>query len=608
MQEKEKYFMFKKFSIQKKVRVSFAIIIIAFIGTSILSFWNFTRLIQLNADDKNSYTIISKLNEVGQLRRNIQTSLESLTSVDEASTKLQSIKKTYEQNITVLKSMTAGDSKQQAYLKTIEETQDTTIQEYETKLTSLKSSGSNDISNKLRNMFGPPGNTAQNANNTGAGSNNTGSANSSNTSNTSTNSSGKGMEQVDNIVSQAQTVEEKKLTQRESQTNQIRYITIASLGGSTVVSIFLILFVMLIIDRTVVRSIKKTSLMLRDIAEGDGDLTKRLEVKSHDEIGELSESFNNFIDKISVLIGEVITSAEILSKFTGDALSSIEESNAGMAEMAQTIEKVSESIQTSASASEQASASIQEVAGKASTIQEEAQNADERSSKVLSAASEGENQIKDAVSAIGSVKSNSAEVLSVINDLKKASDEIGQIVSMMTGITEQTSLLALNASIEAARAGEAGKGFAVVAEEVKKLAEESKGSAEDITKIVTGIQAKIKETESSITEEQNFIDISVDKVSVTAQGFSNILKYIHGVSGKISTMTAASVQQNDITSQMAKTIDLLSQGLQDNSAASQEISASVENQVNTFKEIQINMEDMRNIADSLKQQTEKFKL
>lgn len=597
MQEKEKYFMFKKVSIQKKVRVSFAIIIIAFIGTSVLSFWNFTRLIQLNADDKNSYTIISKLNEVGQLRRNIQTSLESLTSVDEASTKLQSIKKTYGQDIKALKGMTAGDSKQQAYLKTIEETQDSTIQEYETKLTSLKSSGSNDISNALRNMFGPPGNNAQNAN-----------TSTSSTSTNNSNSSGKGMEQVDNIVSQAQAVEQKKLTQRESQTNQIRYMTIASLGGSTIVSVFLILFVMLIIDRTVVRSIKKTSLMLRDIAEGDGDLTKRLEVKSHDEIGELSVSFNSFIDKISGLIGEVITSADVLSKSTEGVLSSIEASNAGMAEMAQTIEKVSDSIQTSASASEEASASIQEVAGQASTIQEEAQNADERSTKVLSAASEGENQIKDAVSAIGSVKSNSAEVLSVINDLKKASDEIGQIVSMMTGITEQTSLLALNASIEAARAGEAGKGFAVVAEEVKKLAEESKGSAEDITKIVADIQAKIKKTESSITEEQSFIDISVDKVSVTAQGFSNILKYIHGVSEKISTMTAASVQQNDITSQMAKTIDLLSQGLQDNSAASQEISASVENQVNTFKEIQINMEDMRNIADSLKQQTERFKL
>lgn len=595
--------MFKKVSIQKKVRVSFAIIIIAFIGTSVLSFWNFTRLIQLNDDDKNSYTIISKLNEVGQLRRNIQTSLESLTSVDEASTKLQSIKNTYEQNIKDLESMTSGDSKQQAYLKTIKETQDTTIQEYETKLTSLNSSGSNDISTALRNMFGPPANNPQNANNGNAGSTNT-----SSTATNGSNNTAKGMEQVDNIVSQAQTIEEKKLTQRENQINQIRYMTIASLGGSTIVSVFLILFVMFIIDRTVVRSIKKTSLMLRDIAEGDGDLTKRLEVKSLDEIGELSESFNNFIDKISGLIGEVITSAEILSKFTGDALSSIEESNTGMAEMAQTIEKVSESIQTSASASEQASASIQEVAGQASTIQEEAQNADERSTKVLSAASEGENQIKDAVSAIGSVKSNSEEVLNVINDLKKASDEIGQIVSMMTGITEQTSLLALNASIEAARAGEAGKGFAVVAEEVKKLAEESKGSAEDITKIVTDIQTKIKKTESSIIEEQNFIDISVDKVSVTAQGFSNILKYIHGVSEKINTMTAASVQQNDITSQMAKTIDLLSQGLQDNSAASQEISASVESQVNTFKEIQINMEDIRNIADSLKQQTERFKL
>ncbi|MCE7700077.1 MAG: methyl-accepting chemotaxis protein, partial [Methanobacterium paludis] len=210
--------------------------------------------------------------------------------------------------------------------------------------------------------------------------------------------------------------------------------------------------------------------------------------------------------------------------------------------------------------------------------------------------------------AIDGVKSNSSEVLDVINDLKKASDEIGQIVSMMPDITEQTSLLALNASIEAARAGEAGKGFAVVADEVKKLAEESKGSAEDITKIVTSIQEKIQKTESSIKEEQSFIDISVDKVSVTAQGFSNILKYIQGISEKISTMTSASVQQNNITSQMAKTIDVLSQGLQDNSAASQEISASVENQVNTFKQIQVNIEDIKNITESLKEQTGRFKL
>lgn len=593
--------MLKRVSIQKKVRVSFAVILLAFIGTAVLSFINFTRLIQLNVDDKNSYTIISDFNNVAQLRRNIQTSMESLTSVDEATTKLQSIKKTYDQNIKDLQSMTSGDSKQQALLKTIKTTQDSTISEYETKLKNLESSGSTDLSNAFRDMMGPQGNSNPSGNNSSSGTTNTAGINKSN-------NSANDMQQVDNLVAQAQAIEQKKLTERESTTNQIRYLTYSTLGGSTVISIVLILFVMLIIDRTVVRNIKKTSLMFKDIAEGDGDLTKRLEIKNHDEIGELAESFNSFIDKISGLIGEVISSTDLLSRSAEEVLSSIEESNAGMAEMAGTMEKVSDSIQTSASASEQASASIQEVAGQASTIRQEAENAEERSNKVLSAASEGESQIQAAVSAIGNVKNNSSEVLKVISDLKKASDEIGQIVSMMTGITEQTSLLALNASIEAARAGEAGKGFAVVADEVKKLAEESKGSAEDITKIVTDIQVKIRETESSIIEEQSFIDSSVDKVSVSAHGFENILKYIQDVSEKIKTMTAASVQQNDISSQMAKTIDLLSQGLQDNSAASQEISASVENQVNTFKEIHKNMEGVRNITNSLKEQTGRFKL
>ncbi|WP_452082092.1 methyl-accepting chemotaxis protein [Bacillus massilinigeriensis] len=361
-------------------------------------------------------------------------------------------------------------------------------------------------------------------------------------------------------------------------------------------------------SRSVVGNIRKTSTMLKDIADGEGDLTKRLVVKSTDEIGEMSEYFNHFLEKIGQLIGEVIENANTLNQATQEVLASIEESNTQMLEVAASVETVNDNIQNSASVSEEALASIQEISGQAQMIFSEAQNANDNGEKVLKAAKVGENSVNDAVLAINTVKDSSSEVMDVIGELKRASNEIGKIVSLITQITEQTSLLSLNASIEAARAGDAGKGFAVVANEVKKLSEESKKSANQITSIVDEIQTKMQATDKIISKEQNYIISSSDQVFQTSKEFQSILTHIQGISHKIKSMNDAAQQQSNITRDMTTAVLTLSEGLQENAATSSQISEAVHNQADIYKEIETNMENIKSISDRLKGQTERFKI
>jgi methyl-accepting chemotaxis protein len=570
-------------TIQTKVRVSFLLIIITFLGVSILSFTKVFDLILINSKTKQSYTMLAKLEDIEQVRRDISIATrnsDSTAIIDSVS----DIKKTYIENLSSLKEMIGEDKEQLQLLKTLEESQSKLFSDVEAKLKEAKSTGGDSLMKLIDEIMMP-----HDMNNGESGNKIK-------------------LEQFEDELIKIGDIEKSKIAEREEQMISARNVTIMALVGGSLLGVIIVIFVMILVDRSVVKNIKKTSGMLKDIAEGEGDLTKRLEIDSNDEIGDLAKSFNSFIDKIGSLVREVVDNTNVLSNSTEEVLIAIEQSNRGMSEVVHTLSRVTDNIQNSASISEEAMASIEEVAGQAHMIQGEAQNADEKGTKVLNAAIKGEGSVKEVVTAINNVKGSSKDVLGVIGELNVATNEIGQIVSMMRGITEQTSLLALNASIEAARAGEAGRGFAVVAEEVKKLSEESKQSAEQITVIVSEIQRKMQKTDSIIYQEQTYVDTSVAKVSNTSEEFNNILSYVKEMSNRIKAMTTASVQQASVTTEMSGAINLLSEGLQENAAASEEISASMESQANLYKQIEHNVENIRNITDKLKGQTNRFKL
>jgi methyl-accepting chemotaxis protein len=275
----------------------------------------------------------------------------------------------------------------------------------------------------------------------------------------------------------------------------------------TCIITIVLLFGTFLLAKRITNPINNAARMLKDIAQGDGDLTKRLDARSSDEIGELQRWFNSLMDIIQDIFIKIAESSDLLnreskslSEIAGNVsekskLSSTQSKNVAtnFKEMNETFGDMSESMEASsmnmgmvASAIEQMNSSINEIANSA-------ENTREMANKAVKSASSSSNKIEE---------------------LGKAANEIGNVVEAISEISEQTNLLALNATIEAARAGGSGKGFAVVANEIKALAHQTASATEEIRSKITGIQNTTNNTVFEIKSVED-INIEVDKMVST---------------------------------------------------------------------------------------------
>jgi methyl-accepting chemotaxis protein len=285
----------------------------------------------------------------------------------------------------------------------------------------------------------------------------------------------------------------------------------------------------IVIQRYIAIPLRKLTSRLKDIAEGEGDLTQRLELTGNDELGDASRSFNLFMDKLQGVMrqiadntGQLASASGNLSATSQQITANSEETSAQANVVSQAAQQVTQNLQTVAAGAEEMGTSIKEIA----------KNATEAA--------------KVATSAVRVAET----ATSTVSKLGDSSTEIGQVIKVITSIAQQTNLLALNATIEAARAGEAGKGFAVVANEVKELAKETAKATEDISRKIEAIQtdtkaavdaigtisavidqiSEISSTIATAVEEQNATTNEMSRnVSEAAQGSSEITRNISGV-------------------------------------------------------------------------------
>jgi methyl-accepting chemotaxis protein len=289
------------------------------------------------------------------------------------------------------------------------------------------------------------------------------------------------------------------------------------------------------LSKIVIVPIKKTARMVKDIARGEGDLTKRLHIHSKDEIGELGHWFNSFIDNIQTIIRDVVGNANKLNESSSELAAiaekmsyNAEQTSAKCDTVANSADEMSASAGTVASAMEEASSNMNMVA--AST--------EEMTATINEIASNTEKARRITANAVSQTDNASQQV----GQLGLAAQEIGNVIETITEISEQVNLLALNATIEAARAGESGKGFAVVANEIKELARQTAEATEEIKTRVDGIQSN---TAGTVTE--------IGKISEVVKDVNEI----------VSTITTAIEEQSATTSEISKNVAQASKGVGD---------------------------------------------
>jgi len=349
---------------------------------------------------------------------------------------------------------------------------------------------------------------------------------------------------------------------------------------ATVIGLLLTFFITTSIMKFSKETLRTVSLIT------DGDLTERIKVFSGDELGKISTQVNLLTTKIHDVISEVNESSLSLSNTSTSLKASMSNASEGIENIAGSMNTVTNSVQDVASATEQLTASIQEMASSADIIAGESDNAYESGNSVLGFVQIGAQNIQEVVHASERVHASTNELFETMKELGSASEEIGSIVSLITGISEQTNLLALNAAIEAARAGEHGRGFAVVADEVRKLAEESSSSARKIKTLVDSIQLITNTANSKILEEKSLVQLSAEKSKETFAQFDMILRSVEEIIIKIEGMKSSSKQQSLVAEEMTNAMEDITRTTQENAESTSAVNETLENQVMIFEKVE----------------------
>ena len=363
------------------------------------------------------------------------------------------------------------------------------------------------------------------------------------------------------------------------------------------------------------------------VAEGDlthavTPVTTPIEVKSRDEIGQLSNTFNGLLDKaqasvvsynemrgqVSAALGEVSSSAGTVSSASQQMAATSKETGRAVDDIAHAVTEVAEGAEQQVRMVETARASVEEAARAAEASARSAESSAEAAGEARAVAAAGATAAAEATGAMREVSASQQGVTEAIRGLSQRTERIGGIVDTITGIAEQTNLLALNAAIEAARAGEQGRGFAVVAEEVRKLAEGSQTAAGEIAGLIGQIQKETAEVVGAVEEGARRTEDGVATVERTREAFEAIGASIEDMSTRAGDIASAVAQ---IAAESARTSESISQVAavaESSSASAEEVSASTQQTSASAQEIAASAQSLAGTAEELERLVGRFTL
>lgn len=305
---------------------------------------------------------------------------------------------------------------------------------------------------------------------------------------------------------------------------------------------FFILFGLaaLFLANSIANPLANVASALKEIGEGDGDLSQRLNTDVKGEVGELALGFNAFVSKIQNLIVEVKSGIQELSAATNRMGGVVDTTRAEVDEQKKETEQV-------AAAIHQMAAAVQEVATNATNASHSAQSAD-------TAAIGGQSVVNETIGSIQSLQGGVNSASDVITQLDKDSEHIGTVVNVIKEIADQTNLLALNAAIEAARAGEQGRGFSVVADEVRTLANRTQQSTDEIQTMIEKLQNGARLAVQEMERSRSQTDETVEKASNTGEQLNAITSSVGEITGMSAQIATAAEQQTSVADELSRSV------------------------------------------------------
>lgn len=388
------------------------------------------------------------------------------------------------------------------------------------------------------------------------------------------------------------------------------------IGQVSVIKYVIIIMVLLAAAAALVTGIKIStgiSKTVKDMTKGlakvaDGDLSEDFETKRNDEFKVLTGSLNAMLESMRALMADMKQFGAKVTDLSGDVSDKTGMIQVSMQDISRAMDEVAQGVQSQAEDTEVSNEKMLEFSENIGTVADKTAGMQTTADKAVDAVEEGKVIVQDLSKKSDTTVALTRVLVNDINDVQKSSEEIKGFVNIINGIAEQTNLLSLNASIEAARAGEAGRGFAVVAEEIRKLAEQSKTSANKIKGVVEVISTTTDKTTESAREAESMVNDQAKALSETVEVFGRIHECVGDLVANIHMITDLLEKSVKEEEQVQNAIQNISSVSEEVAASTQEVTATINEQVAVIDALKNEAEALKSDAKTLGESIDRFKV